>query len=91
MGRNLILTLLFYMVVGVFVAYIAHHTVSVEAPYLETFRITGTVAFAAHGLGWIPFMIWFGGKGFWTNLFDSIVYAGLTAGTFGWLWPGQAT
>lgn len=91
MGRNLFLTLIFYLVVGVFVAYIAYHTLPMDSEYLATFRITGTLAFAAHGLGWMPYMIWFGGKGFWTNLFDSIVYAGLTAGTFGWLWPQAST
>ena len=48
----------------------------------------GTVAFMAYGLGWIPNMIWFGGstKSFWTYLFDSAIYASLTAGVFGWLW-----
>jgi len=45
-----------------------------------------------YGLGWIPHMIWFGGssRSFWTYLFDSIVYTGMTAGTFGWLWTKGA-
>jgi hypothetical protein len=88
-GRNLMLTLLLYLVIGVFVAYIGHHTLGAGSPYLTVFRVCGTAAFMAYGLGWMPNMIWFGGKSrcFWTYLFDSIVYALLTAGVFGWLWP----
>jgi hypothetical protein len=89
MGRNMVLTLLFYLVVGVFVAYVASHALPVGTPYLKVFQIAGAVAFMAHGLGWMPNMIWYGGstRSFWTYLIDSIVYALLTAGTFAWLWP----
>ncbi len=86
MGRNLLLTFLFYTVVGVFVGYLGSHALQAGAPYLKVFQVCGTAAFMAHGLGWISFMIWFGGRGFWANLFDSLVYACVTAGTFGWLW-----
>jgi hypothetical protein len=84
-GRNLGMMLLFYLVVGVFVAYVASHSVAADAPYLTMFRITGACAFMAHGLGWIPGMVWFGQKGFWTYSFDSVIYALVTAGVFGWL------
>ena len=87
MGRNLGLMLVFYLVVAVFVAYVGSHSSLDGEPYLTAFRITGTVAFVAHGLGWIPQMIWFGTKGFWAYTFDSVVYALVTAGVFGWLWP----
>jgi len=87
MGRNLSLTLLVQLVVGLFVAYVGFHCLAAGDPYLTKFRICGAVAFACYGLGWMPHMIWFGTKGFWANLFDGIVYSGLVAGTFGWLWP----
>lgn len=86
MGQNLLVTLLFYLLVGVFVAYITWHA-SPDPIYLERFRIAGATAFAAHGLGWMSFLIWFRFGKFWPNLFDSIVFALLTAGTFAWLWP----
>ena len=88
MGRNLILMLLYYLVVGAFVAYVGWHTIDPGAEYLNVLRVCGAAAFMAHGLGWMPRMIWFGGasREFWTYLFDSVVYAMLTAGTFGWLW-----
>lgn len=88
-GQSMLLMLIFDLVVGVFVAYVAWHALPKGTPYLQVFRICGAAAFMAHGLGWIPNMIWFGrsARSFWSYLFDSIVYAGLTAGTFGWLWP----
>ena len=87
MGRNLVLMLVFYLVVGVFVAYVGSHTIVAGAEYLAIFRVAGAMAFMAHGLGWIPHMVWYQGKGFWAYTFDALVYALLTAGTFGWLWP----
>lgn len=89
MGKNMFCMLVFYLVAGLFVAYVAWHAMG-RGPheYLHVFRVAGAAAFMAYGLGWIPNMIWFGGKSrcFWTYSFDSIVYALLTAGTFGWLW-----
>lgn len=92
MGKKLAQTFLFYLVVGVFVAYIGWFSLPDAPEYLKVFQICGAAAFMGHGLGWIPNMIWYGGSSrcFWTYLFDSIVYTGLTAGTFGWLWPTRA-
>lgn len=87
MGQNLMLTLLFYVVVGVFVAYVGTHSLVGSTEYLHRFRICGAVAFCAHGLGWMSFFIWFRYGKFWPNFFDSVVYALLTAGTFAGLWP----
>lgn len=86
MGQNLGQTFLFYLVVGVFVAYVGTHAIAPTADYMARFRLCGTVAFMAHGLGWISFFIWFKYGKFWPNFFDSLVYALVTAGTFAWLW-----
>jgi len=47
------------------------------------------VAFAAYSFAQIPNAIWWGRP--WKSAFkevaDGAVYALLTAGTFGWLWP----
>ncbi len=90
MGKNLGMTFLFYLLVGVFVAYLGHHAILPTDDYLERFRLTGTTAFAAHGLGWMSFFIWFGGGRFWPNFLDAVIYALVTAGTFAWLWPVAA-
>ncbi len=43
----------------------------------------------AHFLGTIPESIWFGRpwKSVGLQLIDALLYALLTGGTFGWLWP----
>lgn len=88
MGQNLALTFIYYVVVGAFVAFVAWTALSNYPPdYMHVFKVAGGAAFLAHGLGFIPHMIWYKNKGFWAYLFDGVVFAGLTAGTFGWLWP----
>lgn len=89
MGKFLGLWFVFCLVVGVFVAYLAGRTLAPGAHYLAVFRFTGTVAFMAFGLGHVTDSIWKGQP--WSAtvkaLFDGLVYALVTAGTFGWLWP----
>jgi len=53
------------------------------------FRVAGSVALAAYSFGQIPFAIWWGRpwKSALKEFADGIVYAILTAGSFGWLWP----
>jgi len=77
------------LIVGFFVAYLAAHTVAPGAYYLRVFRVVGTAAFLAYGLGNLSNGIWKGQK--WSvtikEVIDGLVYGLLTAGTFGWLWP----
>ena len=79
----------FCLLVGIFVAYLTGHTVAPGAHYLVVFRVAGTAAFLAYGLGNIVNGIWKGQP--WGNVIkevvDGLIYALLTAGTFGWLWP----
>lgn len=89
MGKNLIQWFVYCLVVGVFVAYLAGRTLGAGIDYLDVFRFAGTVAFIAYGLGAVPNSIWRGEP--WSNtcrgLVDGLIYALLTAGCFGWLWP----
>jgi len=80
---------IFCLVISFFTAYLAWHTVTAGSNYLVVFRVAGTAAFMAYGLGGLSNGIW---KGLpWGNVikeaFDGLIYALLTAGTFGWLWP----
>jgi len=91
MGKNLVLTFIFYLVVSVCVAYVGTMAFGVRAPagYMEVFRLTGTVAILSYCLASIPGTIWFGHS--WRSqvlyLIDGVVYGLVTAGFFGWLWP----
>ena len=77
------------LLIGFFVAYLAAHTVAHGAHYRHVFRVVGTAAFLAYGLGTISDAIWKGQTWSMTikEVVDGLIYALLTAGTFGWLWP----
>jgi hypothetical protein len=89
MGRNLVQWFAFIVVVGIFVAYITSRTLAVGTPYPKVFQIAGATAFMGYWLALCPLSIWF--RRSWTLTlkagFDGLIYASLTAGTFGWLWP----
>jgi hypothetical protein len=77
------------LIIGFFVAYLTWHTVAPGSNYLIVFRVAGSAAFLAYGLGNISNGIWKGQPWGMTikEVIDGLVYGLLTAGTFGWLWP----
>ena len=89
MGMMLVQSFVFYLVIGVFVAYLASRTLGMGVEYITVFRLTGTAAFMAHGLATVHDAIWFG-RG-WSqtlkHLFDSLLYGLVTGGVFGTFWP----
>jgi len=89
MGRSLVLWFLYLLVVGVFSAYAAGRALPHGAPYLHVFRFTGAVAFVGYSLALWQMSIWY--RRAWITTIkatvDGLIYALLTAGTFGWLWP----
>ncbi|MDH3592764.1 MAG: hypothetical protein OER88_12840 [Planctomycetota bacterium] len=90
MGKFLIQWFLFTIYIGIFVAYLTGRLVPAGAEYMNVFRVAGTVAFLGY-VGAAPSQsIWKGQK--WSTtvkfLIDGLIYALLTAGAFGWLWPG---
>jgi hypothetical protein len=89
MGKFLGLWFGYCLLIGFFVAYLTGRTVAPGAHYPGVFRVAGTVAFMSYGLGPLVNAIWKGQA--WSMVlkesFDGLIYALLTAGTFGWLWP----
>lgn len=89
MGRNLGLWFAYLLVVSLFAAYVASRAVPAGAPYLDVFRFTGVSAFLAYSLALWQMSIWY--RRAWSTTLkatvDGLVYALLTAGVFGWLWP----
>src|SRR5262245_19528287 len=89
MGKFLGQWFAFLLAVGIVVAYLAAHTLHAGAPYRPVFRVVGTAAFLAYGIGIMSNGIWKGQP--WSvvakEVFDGLIYSLLTAGTFGWLWP----
>ena len=89
MGKSLLLWFLYSVVVGIFAAHVAGTTLAVGAPYKIVFHTVALVAFAGYALALWQYSIWHGVK--WSTTikmtFDGLLFALLTAGTFGWLWP----
>ena len=77
------------LLISFFVGYLTAHTVAPGTYYLAVFRVVGTAAFLGYGLGTLSNGIWKGQTLSFTikEVIDGLVYALLTAGTFGWLWP----
>jgi hypothetical protein len=89
MGKRLAQWFVYLVVVGIFAAYAAGHSLGPSAPYGAVCRLVGAVAFAGYGLGLWQNSIWYS-RSWSTTLksnFDALVYALLTAAVFGWLWP----
>jgi len=90
MGKSMGLWLVYLLVVSWVVAYLAGRTLAPGADYLAVFRVTGTVAFLAYAGARPSDSIYFFHS--WSStikmMIDGLLYGLLTAGFFGWLWPG---
>jgi hypothetical protein len=89
MRRSIAYAILFNLVIALTVAYLAGRTLEPGEAYLAVFRVVGTVALLAYGAAHFTYAIWFSHawSAAWKHLAEAIVYAGLMAGVFGWLWP----
>jgi hypothetical protein len=89
MGGSLVQWFFYCIIVGIFAAYIAGRALGPDAHYLAVFRFVGSTAFLGYALALLQNSIWY--KRNWSatlkSMFDGLLYALLTAGTFGWLWP----
>ena len=91
MGGSLVQWFIYCVVVGMFAAYITGRALGPDAQYLAVFRFAGCTAFVGYALALLQNSIWY--KRNWSatlkSMFDGLVYALVTAGTFGWLWPSS--
>lgn len=89
MMGSLIYWFIYCLVVGLFAAYITGRALEAGAEYHSVFRFSGATAFIGYTLALWQGTIWYKRSVVTTlkNTFDGLVYALLTAGTFGWLWP----
>jgi hypothetical protein len=80
---------IYLIVVGIFAGYIAGRALPPGSPYLQVFRFVGTTAFIAFSMALWQMSIWY--RRSWAttikSTIDGLIYALLTAGVFGWLWP----
>lgn len=90
MGKNLAQWFVFGIVVAIFAAYLTGRTMGPGAEYFEVFRVAGTTAFLAYGIGQVIDSIWGGIP--WSitakNLVDAAIYTLVVGGSFAGFWPG---
>ena len=89
MGMTFIMWFLYSAVVGLFAAYVAGRALPVGATYLHVFRFAGVTAFLGYSAALWQMSIWYHRPWITTikTTADGLIYALLTAGVFGWLWP----
>ena len=89
MGRQLGLWTAYLAVMGILVAYVTGRVLGPDVSYLQVFRVAGTVAFMGYSGAHLPSAIWWGKplSVAVKEICDGLLYALLTAGAFGWLWP----
>jgi hypothetical protein len=89
MGPTLAKWFVYCVVVGICAAYIAGRALGPGAHYRAVFRFAGATAFFAHSIASWQTTIWY--RRSWVatlkSTIDGLIYALLTGGTFGWLWP----
>ena len=92
-ARNLILTFLFYIIVGIFVGYITSLARLPGDTFLPVFRVAGATAVLGYCAGSIPGAIFTGkpGRFVLTDFIDNLIYALLSGLIFGLLWPAAGT
>jgi hypothetical protein len=89
MGKYLVQWFVYCLVVSLFAAYVALRTLPAKAPYMAVFQLVAVVTFMGYSLALWQMSIWY--RRAWSTTLkatvDGAVYALITAGAFGWLWP----
>lgn len=77
------------IVVNIVASHVAATVLAPGTTYALVFHTVGLTAFAGYALALWQARIWFGRSWSMTikSTVDGLIYASLTAGTFGWLWP----
>ncbi|MDZ4674005.1 MAG: hypothetical protein SGI84_06090 [Gemmatimonadota bacterium] len=89
MGKSLAQWFGYSLLISLFAGYLASRTLAPGAECLAVFRIAATVAFVGYALGQMQHSIWYHrnwGATF-RAMFDGLIYALVTGGAFGMLWP----
>jgi hypothetical protein len=87
-GKSMLLWFVYLVAVNVVAAYVTGHALPRGAKYTAVFRIAGPTAFLGYAGALWQNSIWY--RRSWSttvrSTVDGLIYAGLAAGTFGWLW-----
>jgi len=89
MAQNLVQWFIYLLAVSTLSAYVVGRSTPTGAVYMHVFQLVSTVAFIGYATALWQMSIWY--RRSWGTTFkatvDGLIYAFLTAGVFGWLWP----
>lgn len=89
MGKTMAAWFVYLIIVGLFAGWVAASALAPGSTYRQVFHFVGIVAFVGYTLAMWPMSIWYRRSVITTikMTIDGLLFALLTAGTFGWLWP----
>ena len=89
MGSQLALWFVYSAIVALFAGFVTGKALQRGAPYPVVFKFVAAITFAAYSMGLWQMSIWYRRPWIVTlkSTIDGVLFACLTAGTFGWLWP----
>lgn len=89
MGQQLALWFVYSAVVALFAGFVTGKAVPPGTSYIVVFKFVAAIAFGAYTIGLWQMSIWYRRPWIVTlkSTIDGVLYACLTAGAFGWLWP----
>ena len=89
MTSNLVQWFVYLVLVSVLAAYVVGRATPPGAVYMHVFQLVSSVAFIGYSVALWQMSIWY--RRSWSTTIkatvDGLIYALLTAGVFGWLWP----
>lgn len=86
MGRNMLCTVIFFLVANFVIAYLATQALDPGASSMDVFQFVGTAGILTYGTANILNGIWFGRKMI-GDIADGIAYGLITGAIFAALWP----
>ena len=90
MGKNMLLTILYFFVTVFTIGYIVHVACPPGSEFIKVFRIAGTIGVLNYASSGALRRIWFTER-MWTEIVDGVVY-GLALGLiFALMWPGASS
>lgn len=90
MGRNMLCTVIFFLVANFIIAYLAAQAIEPGATFMNVFQFVSTAGILTYGTANILNGIWFGRKMI-ADIADGIAYGLITGAIFAWLWPAATT
>ncbi|MGE0430798.1 MAG: hypothetical protein AB7K09_06825 [Planctomycetota bacterium] len=90
MARNMLLTIVVFLITNVFVAYLGLQAgLNGSQTFMDRFQFVGTAGILAYTFAFLPNYIWFGQstRSIWMNIVDGVIFGLVSGAVFAAMWP----